>query len=169
MKTLVNVLFLALIALSASEASAAATCFCKISWHDLRWQVSASGVALDLTGAVGKAYTGPFQLSEGNQQNCASLCAAQALPYVKSQSLANSACAASAPHDSKLTAYSAVGTKPYREVLHNGKPVYMGQLVNQPQVASTTCTCPAGWMANPTNVPGGVTTDGQCKKMAAQP
>src|SRR5687767_12031771 len=167
MKTLVNVLFLALIALSASEASAAATCFCKISWHDLRWQTSASGVVLDLTSAVGKTYYGPGQQSEDHQRACVTLCGAAAAPYIKSQSVANTACAAGVPNNSDLRAYSAVGTKAYREAYAPASPapVYIGKLLNHPQVNQTTCTCPAGWMANPTNALGGVTSDGRCKKM----
>jgi hypothetical protein len=146
----------------AGREMLAATCFCKISKDDLRGQRTASGVVMDLTGDVNKTYTGVYQQHEDNQVDCKKLCKTAAEAYTK-QNIANASCAAGVSDNSWINAFSAVGTKVYREALE------IGQLANKPQVTSTTCTCPPSWLANPTNVPGGVTSDGKCKKLAAKP
>jgi hypothetical protein len=57
--------------------------------------------------------------------------------------------------DFRVSAYAAVGTRDYR--VAQSIFVHCSGGVR-------TCTCPPGWLANPTNVDGGVTYDGRCKK-----
>lgn len=137
-----------------------ATCFCKISNEPLGGKTSATGVLMDLTDEVNKTYNGAYQQGEVNQNDCNIRCKNTAAAYVKSQNIAASACASGVPDLSLIEAFSAVGTKAYRSAQR------IGILRNQPEVTSTTCTCPTGWMSNTTNVAGGVTTDGNCKKQA---
>jgi hypothetical protein len=175
MKTLTGVIVLFLAATltpettgvtaSTSRSMASATCFCKISMNDLTNQNSASGVLLDLTGAVNKTYTGLFPQNDSNQTDCNTRCTNTAASYTGNQSIAASACAAGAPNGTVIRAWSAVGTKEYKSAQQ------IGVLINQPQVTKTTCTCPATWACNGCSpqVAGGVTTDGKCKKLSCQP
>ncbi len=142
-----------------TSASLSATCFCKISKDRLDGVVTATGVIKDLTGEVNKTYT--FQ-GETQQGMCKGECSNTANKYVKSQAVAAAACAANVPDSTSIYVYSAVGTKAYREV----RPI--GRLKNSPAVAQTTCTCPPSWYSD-TNVLGGVTTNGTCKKLACGP
>lgn len=48
--------------------------------------------------------------------------------------------------------------------------VYMDDVsLVKEQPLVTTCTCPNGWLATHTNVDGGVTVDGTCKRVVCQP
>ena len=60
----------------------------------------------------------------------------------------------------RVSAYAAVGTLHYRVA----QSIYVTCSGGE-----TTCTCPKGWAANTTNVDGGVTADGKCKKLACAP
>jgi hypothetical protein len=145
---------------SPARTMFAATCFCKISKDNLTNLNSASGVLLDLTGAVGKTYTGLFQQSDANQTDCNTRCTSAAASYTGSQSIATAACAAGANNGTVVRAWSAVGTREYKSAQQ------IGVLQKQAQVSQTTCTCPPTWLSSTTNVPGGVTGDGKCKKEA---
>jgi len=145
-------------ALSAGGPRPIARCFCKISIHDLTNQHSATGVIQDLTGTVNKTYSGVFQQSDANQTNCNTRCTAAAAGLTGSQALAAAACAAGAANGTVVRAWSAVGTREYKSSQQ------IGVLVRTESV--TTCTCPKGWLANTTNVDGGVTGDGRCKREA---
>jgi hypothetical protein len=139
----------------------AATCFCVISYDNLNYQLQRSGVCYDLTQAINTSYTGPNQQGSTNQDKCKALCNATAayLISTETQKIADCACAAGKPTGTPLRGYSAVGTKAY--VLANAT---MGNLQNTAAVTTTTCQCPSGWLSNTTNVDGGVTIDGKCKK-----
>jgi len=141
--------------------SALATCFCKISKDDLTNQTSATGVLLDLTSTVNYTYSGFFQQSDANQTDCNTRCTSAAAPYTGSQAVATSACAAGAPDGTVVRAWSGVGTKEYKSAQQ------IGTLNND--AAQTQLKCPVGWASNTTNVDGGVTSDGKCKKLSAQP
>lgn len=150
---------------SASSKMPTATCFCKVSKDNLTNLHSASGVLLDLTGTVNKTYSGLFPQNDNNQTDCNTRCTSAAAPYTGNQSIAGSACAAGAPHGAVIRAWSAVGTREYKSAQQ------IGVLINQPQVTKKTCTCPASWTCNGCSpqVNGGVTSDGQCKKLVCQP
>ena len=175
MKAVTDVILLVLVAslapqtklmtASASTKMASATCFCKVSKNNLTNLNSASGVLLDLTGAVNKTYTGLFPQNDSNQTDCNTRCTTAAAPYTGNQNIAASACAAGAPNGTVVRAWSAVGMREYKSAQQ------IGVLINQPQVTNTTCTCPASWTCNGCSpqVNGGVTTDGQCKKLVCQP
>ncbi|HWN09894.1 MAG TPA: hypothetical protein VNO50_11635 [Pyrinomonadaceae bacterium] len=170
MKVLTGTIFLVLIAIlgTGSKTTArsgkailpTATCFCKISYNDLTNQKSASGVCLDLTGAVNKTYTGINPQKDANQTDCNTKCTAAAASHTGSQSMASCACAAGKPSGTVVRAWSAVGVREYKSAQQ------IGILTNQPQVSQTTCTCPPTWASNTTHANGGVTTDGKCKKLA---
>jgi hypothetical protein len=141
-----------------------ATCFCQVSDFDLYGKTSPAGVFLDLTDTVNKTYGGVYQQQESNQVECQSLCK-QAAENLGEQSIRNSACAANLqtyPPDwvTTIGVFSRVGTRPFR-VAKN-----IGVLLNKPEVKSKVCTCPANWFSNTTNVLGGYTADGRCKKLA---
>ena len=157
-----SVLVLALTGTLAPEANAAATCFCKISKDVLTNLTASSGVCRDLTATVGHSYTGLNQQGEANRQNCNDpRCKNAATPLIGNQAVATACCQLGAANGTPIYAYSAVGTKTYRSGVH------IGNLTNTPAVTQTKC--PVGWLANPTNVDGGVTSDGKCKKLSAQP
>ncbi len=143
----------------------AATCFCVISYDDLNYKLQRSGVCYDLTQAINTSYSGPNQQGSANQAKCKSLCNATAASLIstETQKIADCACAAGKPTGTPLRGYSAVGTKAY--VLANAT---MGSLQNTAEVKTTTCQCPPGWLSD-TNVDGGVTTDGKCKKLVCGP
>lgn len=159
-------------------AHAKATCFCKISFANLDGKTQATSVCRDLTSTVNKSYTGAYQQHEDNQKDCRDRCKTATQQFVNappstsgfspppnSQPIANACCAAGAPHNATVVTFSAVGTKAYR-IAHPDPagPQGFGLLQNQPAV--TQKKCPAGWLANQTNVDGGVTADGKCKKFA---
>jgi hypothetical protein len=57
--------------------------------------------------------------------------------------------------DFRLSVYAAVGDDPYYDA---------GSTYATCTGGVTTCVCPAGWSANPSNVVGGYTSDGKCKR-----
>jgi len=138
----------------------AATCFCIISYDNLHYQLQRTGVCYDLTQAINKTYSGANQQGSANQNDCKARCNATAASLIstETQKIADCACAAGKPTGTPLRGYSSVGTKAY--VVANET---MGNLQNIAEVKTTTCKCPTGWLSN-TNVDGGVTTDGKCKK-----
>jgi hypothetical protein len=148
------------------EAGVAATCFCKISKDNLWGATAGTGVCRDLTGVVNRTFT--FQ-TEPDQEACRLSCGPVAEPLKNNQSVAAACCAIGAPNGSAIRAFSAVGTKAYRPAREtvSGLPIVIGILTNTPAVTQTKC--PTGWLANPTNVDGGVTSDGKCKKLSAIP
>jgi hypothetical protein len=156
-------LFCALMVMGAPAAQASATCFCKISYNDLGGATSASGVCKDLTADVNTSYSGLTQQSAANQNDCTNKCNAKAMPYHANQAIASCACAAGAVTNTIVRAYAGVGTKAYASA------DTIGVLVDHPAVTTVVYTCPATWLADATNVAGGVTTTGKCKKLSAQP
>lgn len=158
--TITLLVVLTSILLLSSPVQAAATCFCKLAKDDLTNQTSATGVVYDLTNEVGTSYGGLFQQQEAFQVDCKNRCQLVSKGYLGSQSVAQAACAAGVPDNSYVVAFSAVGIRPYRLVTE------IGYVQSVPQVTSETCKCPAGWLANTSNVPGGITGDRQCKKLA---
>lgn len=156
-------LVLALMVTWVVEAEAKATCFCKISKDNLAGHTSSSGVCQDLTSQIGKTYSGVYQQHQDNQIDCNDRCKQAVMPLIHSQSVANACCAIGAPSGAAIYAYSAVGTKVYWLVPPDGS-LPIGNLTNSPAV--TQAKCPAGWLANMTNVNGGVTADGKCKKFS---
>ena len=145
---------------SATKLLFTATCFCKVSMVNLTNVQSASGVCLDLTNTVNTTYSGAFQENEDNRNDCNTRCtdATANITAAQKQTIADCACSSGLANGSPLRSYSAVGTKKYKSAQ------YVGQLVNTPAVIKTVCTCPAGWASNMSNVVGGVTADGKCKK-----
>lgn len=141
-----------------------ATCFCKLTCDDLTNKKSATNVFMDLTGEVGKTYSGLNPQNDNNQTDCNTRCTTAAAKYTGNQGVAAMACP-TCPNGGVVRAWSAVGTREYKSAQQ------IGVLVNKPEVKQTTCTCPKGWVSNGTNqTDGGVTYEGpkSCKKMACQ-
>jgi hypothetical protein len=147
------------------EIIGTATCFCKVSFNNLTGQTGSSGVCLDLTSAVGKTYSGVFPMKDENRKDCQTRCSdvAASLSATQKQAIADCACSNGVGSGTAIRAYGAVGTKEYQS------DQTLGTLVNNPEVKNTTCKCPIGWLSNTTNIDGGVTTDGNCKKIVCQP
>lgn len=147
------------------EINGTATCFCVVSYNDLTGQTGRSGVCMDLTATVNKTYNGLLPMKDENRKDCQKRCsdAAYNLTPAQKQAIADCACAAGVASGTAIRAYGAVGTKEYQS------DQALGILVNTPAVSQTTCKCPAGWMSNTTNIDGGVTGDGHCKKIVCQP
>ncbi len=147
------------------EINATATCFCVISYNDLTDQQTRSGVCMDITNIVHTTYSGVFPEKDDNRKDCQKKCsdAAYNLSAAQKQAIADCACAAGVGNGTPIRAYSAVGVKRYQS------DQAMGTLVNTPAVVQTTCRCPVGWLANTSNIDGGVTTDGKCKKLVCGP
>ena len=118
------------------------------------------------TGALGSAYNTNCNV---NVQNHKSDCcgrvknALAVLTAAQKQSIATCLCNSGRPAG-PVFAYYAIGTKPYEQCDNK-----IATIVRPPAYSVTTCTCPAGWLANPTNVDGGVTSDGKCKKGVCGP
>lgn len=162
--------------MGASEAFASAHCFCKLSIHDNTNKTSCSGVIKDYGQLA--TYTGLGQQSDSNQTNCNTKCTSAAMPDNGSQALATAACNAGAGNGTIVRAWSAVGTKEYKSAQAIGTLKNIAAVRNCPQGGSivgancvitvaVTKKCPQGWAANSTNVDGGVTADGLCKKAVA--
>lgn len=165
MKKFTSALFLLTMAImSPQEVMGDATCYCKITYTNLTGLTSASGVCQDLTGTVNKSYSGLDQQSDANQTDCNTRCTGAASSYTGSQAIAACACAAGVVSGTAVRAWSAVGMKEYKTSQQ------IGVLKNTPKVTKTVWTCPAGWLANNTNVNGGVTWGATgCKKLACRP
>jgi hypothetical protein len=128
------------------------------------------------TAAVGDgdpgSLSGPYVLDIGNQGSCTEVqyatnrnnacnvpahnkCSTAATQNANFNSAAFW-CSRGVPNGSTIRAYAAVSTGAYSAAQTKGV------LTNLPAVTQTKC--PNGWLANPSNVNGGVTTDGKCKK-----
>ncbi|MCC6726621.1 MAG: hypothetical protein IT258_19120 [Saprospiraceae bacterium] len=144
------------------ESVAARTCFCVVSYDNLTNKPHRTGECLDLTGVVNTTYS---TMSQNNRNKCNNKCtmAAAALTSAQKQSIANCACAANKGTGTIITAFSALSTADYLTAQQ------IGVLTNSPTVTQTTCKCPSGWLANDTNVDGGNTSDGKCKKGVCSP
>lgn len=150
------------------EMMPSATCFCVISYNNLDGQNSRSGECADLTFELGVTYGGLNPQKEDNRKNCAQRCGDLAWSKMQNdpvfkQGIANCACSAGAGSGTMIRAFGGVGTREYRQ----GQT--LGTLINIPEITKTTCTCPTGWLSNTSNIDGGVTTDGNCKKHVCGP
>ena len=117
------------------------------------------------TGALGSNFSWPCKTSAHDAQCCDRVKAAyNDLSSSQKQVVANCLCAKGMPNGYELHVKQSVGTESsYSDC---GK---VATLINTPAVIKTTCTCPAGWLANQTNVDGGITADGKCKKAVCGP
>jgi hypothetical protein len=147
-----------------SNAPLKATCFCKVSGANLQGQTNVQSYFLELTGEVNTSYTGFGQQNEDKQFNCKQRCQKVVDSYDK-YTIASAACAAGVPHGAQIGGWSAVGTNGYIQART------VGTLTNTPAAFESvlTCQCPANWLSNLTNVPGGMTSDIKCKKLAYKP
>jgi hypothetical protein len=82
-----------------------------------------------------------------------------ALTAAQKQSIATCLCSKGLADNTPIYATNAIGTQAYESC-----PDKIATIHQKPAYSVTTCTCPKGWLANPTNVDGGVTADGKCKK-----
>ncbi|MCF8246896.1 MAG: hypothetical protein K9J37_17900 [Saprospiraceae bacterium] len=144
------------------EDASKRTCYCVVSYDNLTNQPHRTGQCLDLTGVVNTSYS---SMSEANRNKCNDKCttAASNLTAAQKQNIANCVCAAGKPTGTVIRAYSALSTKDYKTAQQ------IGTLTNSPESTQTTCKCPVGWWANTSNVDGGITADGQCKKPVCSP
>lgn len=134
------------------------TCFCVISKDNLQGQQHQSGACLDLTGTVNLSWSGLTPSFHNRETACSTACTSAAAPSSGSAAIAACACQGGAPNGMHINAYRAVG--------NTGQYDSAQQIGIIKRVAAVTQTkCPAGWASNTTNVDGGVTTDGKCKKL----
>lgn len=141
------------------------TCFCKISKDNIAGHQTATGVCQDLTTAVHTTYAGVQTPSKKNEEesDCSKKCTDAAAPYsqpgAQKQAIQACACSGGAPNGAAIDAYRAVGTGQYNSAQQIG--------ILHRTNAVTEMRCPQGWLAGSTNVDGGVTVDGKCKKLSA--
>jgi hypothetical protein len=144
--------------------STKATCFCQVSFVDMTniHTNNAAIVCLDLTRVVNKTYNGQ---GAANQNDCNKRCTDVAVVHFPAhkEAVTNFVCGRNIPNGSLIRAFSSVGTTAYKTAQH------LGVLVNTPQVTTTTCNCPTGWVSNTSNTNGGVTTDNKCRKLVCGP
>lgn len=147
------------------KISATATCFCVVDAFNLTDLQSRMGPCLDLTATVNTTYSGLNPEKDDNVKDCNNKCSVAALQLTaaQKQAIADCVCGFGIANGTIIQAYSAVGTKRYRVSQS------IGTLTNLPELKTTTCQCPSGWAANTTNVDGGVTADGKCKKAVCGP
>lgn len=131
-------------------------CFCKARCGSDVVGTSITDAIIDW-GAI-KVYHNYCLNREKNADDCSKACSDKAIndPNWNSASFLCSKCPSG-----KVTAYASVATKEY-------KTAHTRIITNTPAVTTTTCKCPAGWLATMTNVDGGVSQHG-CKRVACQP
>jgi hypothetical protein len=136
-----------------------AHCFCQVSHLDNTNRKQMIGELHRIN--ISKTYSFPCEQCDANQTDCNTRCtnAAAGLSAAEVQNIANIACSKGVPNGTAITAWSAVGTREYKSAQR------LGILENIPASTTSTCKCPPGWLSNTTNVDGGITTDGKCKKM----
>jgi hypothetical protein len=117
------------------------------------------------TGALGANYSLPCK-TQAHQNDCCGRVknAIAALSAAQKQTILDCLCSKNTPDNTDIYATAAVATSDYEKC--DGA---IGKFHQKPAYSITTCTCPAGWLANPTNVDGGVTSDGKCKKGVCGP
>jgi hypothetical protein len=144
------------------ESLFSARCFCKISWDDLSEQTTSTHVCLDLTGVVNTVYGGLLPQQGKNQGLCDALCTVAAGPHYQDPAVAACACAGGAPDGTLVRAWATVGVEEWESAVD-----YIGTVHRT--AAQKQVKCPSGWLANTTNVDGGITADGKCKRLSVQP
>jgi hypothetical protein len=153
---------------ASSEARADATCFCVLSTDNISGRGTPLGFHVDLTSQVNTSYSGIWQQHEVNQVHCAKICRAQVVAHTSNPSNAAPFCAANFEYGRALGGFSKVGTKDYRPAADSTKSPshFIAYLLHIPQWFYKTYTCPPTWLSNVTNVAGGQSSDGRCKKLA---
>ena len=139
----------------SNPANAKANCFCQAACQDNTGHKAGSvkGYLRDIT-VVG-SYSGVGQQSDTNQTACNTECTTEAAKISKA-TLAQQACQKGCASGSPIMAWSKVGTREWKSA--------QGYGALQSSPANTVYTCPAGWFSNTTNIEGGQTGDGKCKK-----
>lgn len=142
------------------------TCFCVISKDNLTAKTSATGVCQDLTAAVGLHWSSPTSppiAHSARESACSSACSPKVSDYItdanKKHAIEQCACSGGAPNGQVINGWRAVG--------NNGQYDATGTIGTIHRTNAVTQTkCPSGWLSGSTNVDGGVTTDGRCKKLS---
>ena len=117
------------------------------------------------TGALGNNYSLPCKTAAHQKDCCGRVKnAIAALSAAQKQTILDCLCSKNTPDNTDIYATAAVATSDYEKC--DGA---IGTFHQKPAYSITTCTCPTGWLANPTNVDGGVTSDGKCKKLVCGP
>lgn len=128
-------------------------CWCKI-------RAGCNGPILKDFGSLGQYNA----VVSGKQAHCSSACSTAAAQYGLSglQGQGASACNSTGSGSHKIQAFSIVG---HSDTNNNAcDPDQTFGTLNCTAIP-VVCTCPRGWLANTTNVDGGVTSDGKCKKL----
>lgn len=143
--------------------AAKSTCFCKISHANIVGvcHPPSSSILLDLTGDVGLQTSWPR--TQGKAQNCSTACNGES-NNIDLVNLANIACSRGIANGTVIRSFDALGNCGGHGAYEVNNTI--GTLTNTPGVSQTTCSCPSGWLANTTNVDGGISSDGRCKKHA---
>lgn len=121
-------------------------------------------VCLNL-GILGDNLSGWPCISIGHKNTCCDRVATvvNSLTTAQIQTIADCGCAQGIKTNTPINAYSAVGIGNYKYCAS------IGTLINTPAVTQISCKCPSGWLANQTNIDGGITADGKCKKQVCGP
>lgn len=147
----------------AQKALPSYPCGCVIHISNISGQTSVAGA-----GVLNS--TSPPNQATASQ--CQSACASWAAPYVHpqalSQSTATQACAAGAQNGALIRAYykttGMLQTNPFTNTYQPA--VALGVLVKTPGTVTQGWRCPAPWLSNTSNQPGGFTGDQRCKRLA---
>ncbi|NDG85440.1 MAG: hypothetical protein EBX52_10460 [Proteobacteria bacterium] len=163
-------ILLMVVVFSGHALAGTAHCWCKSYKTN-----SASGVLKDYSGDINKVYEGLFPQSKQNQDDCLGRCGSKADQVRNDPSTAAFYCSLGFTGPVTFTFAANVGTRDPETAkwlhLTIEPPSYScpngGTLEgNQCKILQdATLTCPAGWLSNSSNQPGGVTTDGICKKI----
>lgn len=135
----------------------AAHCYCKaIVFIGNDAGTSISNPIIDF-GTLGSSWATPV----GHNTECEQRCSAAAAQDANFNNKTWLCQHIMQPGNQRVSAYSSVGTGA-------GSHYRVAQSIYTTcSGGGTTCTCPSAWMSN-TNVAGGITTDGKCKKLACQ-
>lgn len=140
-------------------------CYGVISYSDLTNANTRRDVCFDFGELATYGTLINCSKNQSNKNDCQKRVAdaTAALTAAQRQSIAQCLCDHGVPSGSTIRAYAAVGTENY------GAAATFRTYVNTAEVTNTVCKCPPGWLANATNVDGGVTVDGKCKRGVCGP
>jgi hypothetical protein len=137
----------------SSNAKAGRTCFCDAVMAGININDSVHALTsvanLSFPGALGG-------LSAADRGDCSKRC--HAVFGDRLGDIAKSACAQNRANNSFIYPAYWIGTDSKIRAGRGAK------LTNKPAGPITEKKCTAPWMSNTSNIPGGVTTDGRCKK-----
>lgn len=156
-------------ALASSTAAANYTCHCEVYARDAN-AVAGPNKGIFLGTAAAYVVAGGNIPPKPDPVQCQNSCAAATNSLFQSQPVATNACGSQVPTGSLIRSWSRTVNYPYATNQQNPNlpriANVVGTLKNTPAITKFEDRCPPTWWANSNNQAGGVTTDGQCKKLA---